>query len=403
MKQIRNIVPGLLLAAQLAAIDIDQMQINGYGVMNYYNYDHLISYQSAPERRAKIDMERFVLASKYLLDEKTSINVEIEYEKGGTGSTMEYDTLEEMGEFESEVEKGGEIILEELNIVIDESPCMKYRIGHVLVPVGMISQRHLPNLYYSAVRNRSEARVIPNSWHETGVELFGSLWDDSLHYQAQVINGLNSEYFDSAGWISGGLQKRYEYVNANNLAFAGRLDYGNLTGNMIGISLYQGGSGQNRHKRHLESEAKVTIVDIHTALQIGDAKLRALYLLGNLEESEAVTQANMNLPNATEAKRTAVAKQALAWFVEAGYNVSPMLGWQKPFDLFAKYDYSDTMHETEGSIQDNPRYEQMTASLGFNYTYSPNVIFKGEWAKTTYGLDTLQEMESYILGTGFQF
>lgn len=396
-------MPGLFLAGQLAAIDIDQIQMNGYGVMNYYNYDHLSDYQSAPEKRAKIDMERFVVASKYILDEKVSINVEIEYEKGGTGSTMEYDTLEEMGEFESEVEKGGEIVLEELNIVIDETPFMKYRIGHVLVPVGMISQRHLPNLYYSAVRNRSEARIIPNSWHETGVEVFGSLLDDTLHYQAQLINGLNSEYFDSAGWISGGLQKRYEYVNANNLAFAGRLDYGNLTGSSAGISFYQGGSGQNRHKRHLEKEAKVTIVDIHAALQLGDAKLRALYLLGNLADSEEVTQANMNLPNATEAKRTAVAKQAVAWFVEAGYNISPVLGWQKPFDIFAKYDYSDTMHETEGSIQDNPRYEQTTVSTGFNYSYSPNVLFKGEWARTSFGLESLEDMESVILGVGFQF
>ena len=40
------------------------------------------------------------------------LEAELEFEHGGTGITMEFDKLEEFGEFEMEVEKGGEVIVE---------------------------------------------------------------------------------------------------------------------------------------------------------------------------------------------------------------------------------------------------------------------------------------------------
>ena len=403
MRKISLITAGMLLASPLAAIDLDQMQIFGYGTVNYSSYDYIENYQSKPQKRAKVDLERFVLAPKFIISDNVKIESEIEFEHGGTGATMEYDTLDEFGEFETEIEKGGEVVVEELLAEIEYLPWLNFKIGHMVVPVGMNSQRHLPNLYYSAVRNRSETRIIPNTWHETGVMVFGS-FAQQWHYQAMIMNGLNSEFFDSAHWIRGGHQKRFEHANADDLAAAVRLDYGDVLGSHVGVSLYVGNSGENRNKRKLDVDATVTVADLHGIYNYENLSLRALFLWGKLSDSEAVTRANRGLPNALEAKRTPVASEALAWFVEAGYDVAPLAGLGKSTILFAKYDYSDSMYKTEGFVQDLPRYEQKTVSAGVNYFYNPNLVFKAEYATTSFGSGSgMEDMDAFTLGMGYQF
>ena len=404
MRKISLVTAGMLLASPLMAIDLEQMQIYGYATINYYQtYDYLPNYQSKPEARSKVDLERFVLSPRFIVSDNVKIVSEIEFEHGGTGATMEYDTLDEFGEFESEVEKGGEVVIEEAYIDIEYLPYLNFKVGHITVPVGMNSQRHLPNLYFSAVRNRSETRIIPNTWHETGMMIYGD-FKEQWHYQAMVMNGLNSEFFDSPHWIRAGHQKRFEFANSDNLATALRVDYGDLLNAHIGVSLYVGNSGENRNKRPLKEDATVTIADIHGVYNWRDLKLRGLVLWGHLSDSEAVTVANRGLPNALEAKRTPVASEALAWFVEAGYDVSKLVKMDKELDIFVKYDFSDSMYKTEGAVQDLDQYEQSTVSFGLNYMYNANLVFKAEYATTSFGdKANIDDMNEFILGMGYQF
>ena len=401
-KNISKILTGVLFASPVFALDIDQMQFFGYGNINYSKYDYLENYQSKPESRAKVDLERFVLVTKYLLDDTTTIELELEYEHGGTGSTLEYDGKEEAGEFELEVEKGGEIIIEELVVEFTKNPKMSFKVGHFPVAVGLLSARHLPSLYHSAARNRSESRIIPTTWHETGVEVFGSVLDDKLHYQAQVINGLNSENFDSSGWIKYGHQKRFEHVNADNLATNVRVSYGNLVGNQIGFSYYIGNTGENRHKLQLDSDGTVQVFGIHGVYQYKDTDVKALYLFGTLGDNDKITAANYNLPGQYRAYNHSVAKEAVAYFVEVGQNIAPLVKHNKKTVLWGKYDYSDTMSKAGKGVIDNPRYEQTTISGGLNYHYSDHLIFKSEIENTKFG-GTLEDMSSMTLSMAFQF
>ena len=89
--------------------------MSGYGVINYANFN----WHTDPERRARIDVERFVVSPKYKVSEDMRLEAELEFEHGGTGITMEFDKFEEFGEFEMEVEKGGEVIVEKLAIVFE--------------------------------------------------------------------------------------------------------------------------------------------------------------------------------------------------------------------------------------------------------------------------------------------
>jgi hypothetical protein len=71
--------------------------IHGYGIGTYQSF----TWQTDPERRDRIDMERLVLYPSTPLSDRISVHAEIEFEHGGTGSTMEFDRFEEFGRFVS--------------------------------------------------------------------------------------------------------------------------------------------------------------------------------------------------------------------------------------------------------------------------------------------------------------
>ena len=106
----------ILLSANAIA-ESNPFSVSGYGVINYAHFD----WELDPGRRAAIDVERFVIAPKYRINDTIRLESELEFEHGGTGSTMEFDKFEEFGEFETEIEKGGEVIVEKLAAVFPPS------------------------------------------------------------------------------------------------------------------------------------------------------------------------------------------------------------------------------------------------------------------------------------------
>ncbi len=76
-----------------ASAENNPFSVSGYGVINYAHYD----WDMDPDRRAAVDVERLVVAPKYRLNDRIHLEAEIEFEHGGTGSTMEFDRLEEFG------------------------------------------------------------------------------------------------------------------------------------------------------------------------------------------------------------------------------------------------------------------------------------------------------------------
>ncbi len=401
-QKLTNVLAGLIATVPLAAIDLEKMEIYGYGTLLYSQYDYLPNYQQSPKNRAKVDFERFIISPRFIISDNLKLVSEIEFEHGGVGATMEYDTLEEFGEFESEIESGGEVIVEEAYLDITYQSWLNFKIGHMVIPIGLNSQRHLPNLYLSTHRNISETTILPDTWHETGVMAYGTI-AKNLNYQAMIMTGLNSEYFDSANWIKWGNQKSFEYVNADDLAFALRLDYGDTTRSHIGASIYFGNTGANRTKEQLDSDGSVTLMELHGVYDEDNIRLRGLFLWGELSDSPAITTANSGLPNALEAKRTPVASEALAWFVEAGYNIAPILGHQKAIIPFVKYDFVDSMYKTQDGVQDLARYENTITTVGVNYYFNENVAFKLDYSRNVNGDSSIEDMDSVTLSVGYQF
>lgn len=393
---------GILILLSISAVaDTNPFSVSGYGIINYANFDWEID----PNRRAAIDVERFVVAPKYQINDTIRLEAEIEFEHGGTGSTMEFDKFEEFGEFEMEIEKGGEVIVEKLAAVFSIQPELNFRVGHIIVPVGLVVKRHRPQHYFTTTRPEAEAHIIPTIWHETGVELFGAL--GSLKYQVQIINGLDSTGFSSRHWIVRGHQLRFETVNAEAPAFVGRLDYVFDENATVGISGYFGDTAANRPKPDVDFDAYVGIASLHGFYEMHAVKVRGLFLWGTLQNAHKLSKVNRSISNNLNVKRTPIGSSAIGWYIEAGYDVLSFFRKAEAsshvLDVFARYDYYDTMASVEGLIFDNPRWERTTWTFGVNYHVHPKLVFKSHYSLRKLAQKDLNKENTFAVGLGFQY
>lgn len=367
------------------------------GNMHYSNFN----WEWEPERRAAVDLNKLVVEFWADLAKNIQLEVEVEIEHGGTGSTMEFDRLEEFGEFEQEVEAGGEVLIEELILTASVHPNLDIQFGHLLVPVGLQTLRHTPMHSFTVEPSESESSLIPVVWHETGVGAVGNA--GPLFYQALAVTGLDSTGFSSAAWVAGGHQTRFETVNADNIALAARLDYGHPMSNAhAGASVYWSDTADNRPKPDTDLDAHVFIADLHAVYESGPVKARGLLLYGALQNAGEISRLNRNLSNALNVKRTPVGSAALGWRIEGGYDIGTLIGgFNKELTLFGQLEGYDTMFRVPDSAFDNPRWDRQALTLGLNFAPASQLIFKMHYTWRRLGTETLKKEDTFSFGFGF--
>ncbi len=385
-----------------------RMKITGYGELIYSHFDYGPDQKSSPagsppDSRATIDVTRLALELETRLLHGVELEAELEIEHGGTGGALEIE-YEEFGEYETEVEKGGEVILEELYIQREFSDAFNVRLGHFYVAVGLTTEQYHPTDFFGTRRPESETSVIPAIWHETGIEVNGRM--NRLSYQIQLVNGLDATGFSSQNWIVGGHQTRFEEVRASNMALAGRLDYRVADGLTLGVSGYRGDSADNRPKPDMKGvDATVSIFDVHAVLRYNRFRAQGMYLYGSLQNADIVSERNRSLSNNLDVLRTPVASGAFASYVEVGCDVLPTFSSRRQDQLyvFLRLDSYDTMASVPEGFFDNPRFKRSVYTLGLNYIMDNAVVLKGDYAMRRLGASRFNGENTASFAFGFQF
>ena len=156
-----------------------RFRVGGYGEMlaNFKDYGINRYYGStegnADVKRNTISIPRFVLAFDYKFTNRWILGAEIEFEAGGTGAAYELENSEN-GEYETEVEKGGEVALEQFHVTRLILPELNVRVGHMVLPIGLTNAHHEPVNFFGTSRPEGETHIIPSTWHETGISLASS-------------------------------------------------------------------------------------------------------------------------------------------------------------------------------------------------------------------------------------
>lgn len=369
----------------------DRLHVGGYGEAtysrnfysdNYLRYSHPEQYRH--ENHGRFDLPHVVIYLGYDFGKGWSFSSEIEFEHGGTESAVEIET-EEAGEYEKEIERGGEVALEQFYIQKIFFPQLKVRAGMQVVPVGATNAHHEPNQFFGVFRPEGENTILPCTWHEISLSLSGRAgkWD----YMVMFLPGLDSERFGNQSWIHDGSASPFEFKIANRYAGAFRVDNYSVPGLRLGISGYIGDSFRNT----LYPTSSDKNRGIHGTVSIGsfDFKYenfgllaRGSFLWGHLSNSAHISKFNIAMSKNSTSKRQEVASDAVATGAEVGYDIFHTIHnrhlTKQKFYIFGRYDYYDSMAKMENSASLEWCHRHKI-SAGFNWYPIPQVIVKADY------------------------
>lgn len=374
------------------AIAQSRLTIGGYGEAtytrmfysnNYKRYTNADLYQNAPSV-GQFDLPHVTFNISYDFGHGWLLGSEIEFEHGGNESAVEIEE-EETGEYETEVERGGEVALEQLWIQKSFSKAFNIRAGHIIVPVGQLNAYHMPNEFFTVFRPEGENTILPCTWHETGL----SIWGRTKHwrYEAMIIPGLEADLFGANNWIGGGSASPYELKIGTAVAGAFRLDNYSLPGLRLSISGYIGNSACNSLKPDKYSSVKgtVSIASFDFCFENNNTIVRGVIDYGHLSNSKEITNINKTLGNNSVSPQTSVASDAIALGIEAGYDIlsafKPIAESTSKLFAFGRYDYYDSMLKTATGVIDNPCWNRHKLTAGLNYKPIKQITIKAEWSK----------------------
>lgn len=374
-----------------------RLHIGGYGeavmTRNFYS-QHFNRYRDPKTYKddtshGRFDLPHVTLNLGYDFGNGWSLGMEMEFEHGGTESAVEIEA-DESGEYEAEVECGGEFALEQfwINKAFWNGK-FNIKAGEIIIPVGEINQYHMPNNFFSVYRSEGEAKILPNTWHQVGLSLWGRLKD--WRYEAIFTSGLDAERFGHDCFVHYGAASPYEYKIANVYAGAARIDNYSIPGLRLSLSGYYGYTFRNT-----ERKASAKYDDCHGALSIGSFGfelnrwnwiVRGNATYAHLDDAALMTTFMNSYPkhslqDGSPSKHSPIAKNAYSVGIEAGYNIfSQIESLRNKQKLYIFGRYEDYNSYASGASKPAYEYDHVKRmGVGVNYSPIKQVIIKGEYS-----------------------
>ncbi|MBO4450923.1 MAG: hypothetical protein J5770_00725 [Bacteroidaceae bacterium] len=387
-----------MMGVTVSAVAQNRLSLGGYGeavmTRNFYS-DNIYRYTRANDHKddpshGRFDLPHVTLNIGYDFGQGWTMGSEIEFEHGGTESAVEMDA-DEAGEYEAETEKGGEVALEQfwINKRFGQGE-FNIRMGEIVVPVGATNKIHMPTEFFTCYRPEGENTIIPCTWHQVGIALWGRVTD--WRYEVQFLSGLDSERFGSQSFVHYGATSPYEFKIANSYAASLRLDNYSVKGLRLSLSGYYGSTFKNTLRSigttYNKVKGNLAIGSFDFMLDRWNWIVRGNADYAYLSDHAAITTFNKNFPthsgqDGSPSKHQPVAKNAFAVGIEAGYDVFSQVQKLKDeqklylFGRFEKYNsYAAGRQKSAYGWCDVTRL-----ALGVNYYPVKEVVVKGEWSE----------------------
>ncbi|HET6277276.1 MAG TPA: hypothetical protein VFG08_00685, partial [Candidatus Polarisedimenticolia bacterium] len=276
-------------ASKVYAIE-QGVSIGGYGEMLYQSFDDRRDDGVASGGSDTLDFLRAVLYFGYKFNERWLFNSEIEFEHAIAGDGQD-----------------GEVAVEFAYLDFKATDSFGARGGLLLIPTGFLNELHEPPIFFGSRRPDVERFIIPSTWRENGVGVYGDV--GPVSYKAYIVASLDALGFSPSGGIRGGRQGGSESV-AEDFALTARLDYTPVPGLLIGTSVFSGGVGQGR--TGLENAA-ITQWDAHAEWNWRGLHLRGLYAQNIVSDAAAIGLA------IDSTGTTVIGERQVGWYGEAGW------------------------------------------------------------------------------------
>lgn len=336
------------------------VSVGGYGEVLYERFAAEREDGTPSGARDQIDALRGIVYVGYKFNDRILFNSETEVEHGST-------------------DQAGSVSLEFAYLDYRFSDAIGARAGLLLTPMGFINEQHEPSTFLGTERPETESRIIPSTWRENGIGIFGGT--GGLAFRAYLLNGLDgvgggsskAGGFSASG-LRGGRQKGSKAV-AEQFAGVARLDYGRQ-GFTVGSSLYYGKSGQNTPVSSNPTQtidATTVIWEGHAGYQAYGFDVRGLFALATVGDAELLNEANSLTGNAS------VGERLVGWYVQTGYDVLRSVRTTHQIIPYVRYEQIDTQARVPDGFDRNPANEQTIISIGAAWRPIPQMIVKSDY------------------------
>ncbi|HEX5760580.1 MAG TPA: hypothetical protein VF121_15445 [Thermoanaerobaculia bacterium] len=346
------------------------LSVGGYGELLYEGFDSARDDGARSGRTDRFDLLRGVLYFGYKWNDRWLLNSEIEYEHASTG-------------------EGGEVSVEFAYVDYLWRPALGLRAGLLLVPMGFLNELHEPTVFLGARRPSVENALIPTTWRENGLGVFGDA--GAVTYRAYVVNGLDATGF-AAGGLRGGRQKGAQ-AKAEDFALVGRLDWRPVPGLLLGGSAYLGDSGQGLRGPRGGLGVGTRIVEAHAEWRWQGLELRGLAARAELDEV-----AELNAALGLTGDRS-VGEELEGWYAQAGYDLFSRWGrGEQSLTPYVRWEELDTQAAVPAGFRASPANDVETLTLGVAYQPIDALILKVDHQDVDNGAGTGVDQLNVLLG-----
>ncbi len=309
------------------------------------------------------------------------------------------DRIRFVGELEVEhalvegLEEAGELELEQAYLDFLLKRSFNVRAGMMLMPIGIINERHEPPVYYGVERPFVDTVIIPTTWFEVGAGVHGEV-GRGWRYRAFVTAPLNAAEFSAEEGLREGQQQGSE-ANIGRPAVTGRVEYVGYRGLTLGASGWTGRSGFEFRPRF----------DVPVSLAEADAR----YSRGRFEARGQFAQSwidNAGQLNDTLALRVGVnpniARSLRGFYAEGGYRLisSARFG---DVGTFVRYENFDTQFKMPDGHVPLPEFDRNAWVVGANYWPDPDIAIKVDYSVVGNRSSVIKAPNSFNLGLGWWF
>lgn len=343
------------------------------GPISGYMELHLNRPNDAP---AVLDFHRFVLLLNHSFTDRIRFVGELELEHA----------------FVEGLEAAGELELEQAYIDFLVTRAFNLRAGMVLVPLGILNERHEPPVFQGVERTFVDSVIIPTTWFEVGAGVHGEI-GQGWRYRAYALAPLNALEFSAEEGIRGGRQKGSQ-ANVSNVAYSGRLEYLGVPGLQLGVGGWRGESSFAVPR--LDSE--VWIAEADARYRLNRLELRAQYAHVGITDAsrlnDAIERTTGVSPN--------IARQLRGFYLEGAYRIWNG-GPARDIVLFARHENFDTQFRMPDGFLPLEEFDRTAWVVGATYYPDPDVAVKMDYTMLNSRSGFIRLPRSLNIGLGWWF
>jgi hypothetical protein len=348
----------------------------GYGELNY-------NHPTAHAADAQADLRRAVIGFSHAFDDATRVYGELEWEHAVTSA-------DDQGE--SEVEQ----------LYVEHALASSYgvRAGLMLVPLGLLNEHHEPTNYYGVERNFIETAIIPSTWREGGVALYGNT-DAGFNWNVGIGTGPDLGKWDPAsdeGRESplGSIHQELQLAKARDPSVYAAANWQGVPGLDVGGGFFTGKIGQGAPDFPAD-DARLFLGEAHVRWQPGPFDLSALYARGTISDTQLLNLTFLGQP-------TPVPKEFWGGYVQGAWRA---LEWNQssliPFLRYEAFNTGAAYAAQPQGLGTPPLPTERVWTAGANYYLNPNVVFKVDYQHFDHDDAALGYGNRFDLGIGYQF